>query len=325
MKLTILAGLLLGSCCVGCTTASLERHTLAQVNTLSELRDNEVLHCLAQVAADPDALPSLAISSDGITRVSDSVTISATTTWTRTLKGFASESLLGNANRSPQGTWTVDTVGDFERLEAMRCACQSALYGKDHCKGDCEILEDPRQHPNGKPHFGVAERLDRLPAGWVQFGSLKDVPHNACYKGHCGHTSVWVMPEFAEAFAQFELAMFDIALLDYQTIYLPRLLVTLVRDDVTKLKDVTDATKDQTISIQEVPGCETGIRTGDRGCFAETNARDGQAHADLRAMGRIHRTVPQSAHHPAADYRPRCIRGWPDVPAWSATNAVASS
>ena len=46
--------------------------------------------------------------------------------------------------------------------------------------------------------------------------------------------------------------MYDIALLDYQTIYLPRLLVTLVRVDFTKLSDVADSTKKQAVMVQEV-------------------------------------------------------------------------
>jgi hypothetical protein len=259
MKSSTLAALL-APLCLGCTTMALEQYTLRQIGTLGELRDREVLHCLAQVAANPEALPSFAISGDGITRVTDAVTLSATTSWTRVVNGFAMQSLLGNANRSPLGTWIVDSVGDFERLEAMRCACQWALRGRAQCPGNCEILEDPQQFPDGKPHFGVAERLSRLPPGWVQFGRAADVPRNACYKGHCGHTWVWVTPEFAESFAQFELAIFDIALLDYQTIYLPRLLVTLVRDDFTNVKDVTDPKKNQAISVQEVRAIKPAYR-----------------------------------------------------------------
>jgi len=262
---------------MGCTTVALEQYTLAQIRSLGELRDREVLHCLAQVAANPDTLPSFAISSDGTTRITDSITLSGITTWTRAVNGFATQTLTGNANRSPMGTWTIDSVGDFERLEAMRCACLWALRGEPQCGVDCELLDDPQLHPNGRPHFGVADRLARLPAGWVQVGSLKDVPHKACCKAHCGHTWVWVMPEFAEAFAQFELAMFDIALLDYATIYFPRLLVTLVRDDSTKVKDVTDPTKDQAISIQEVRAVKPEYREAVESVLRQTMRGSGKA------------------------------------------------
>jgi hypothetical protein len=252
MKVKALGTLLLGTLCTGCTTLALENSTLAQIQTIGDLRDREVLHCLAQVAADPDALPSFAVSSDGTTRITDQVSFGAITTWSRAVNGFSMQSLSANPSRSPLGTWTVDTVGDFERLEALRCACLWALRGGPQCRADCEILEDPRQHPNGRPHFGVADRLARLPVGWIGAGGLKDVPCNARHKAHCGSTWVWVLPEHAEAFAQFELAVLDIALLDYATIYFPRLLVTLVRDDATKVPDVTDATKKQAVSVQEV-------------------------------------------------------------------------
>jgi hypothetical protein len=258
MSLRVLALLSLTVFCTGCASLALEEYTLGQIRTLGELRDREVLHCLAQVAANPDTLPSFSSSADGITRISDNITLNATTTWTRALAGFASQTLTANANRAPQGTWTVDTVGDFERLEAMRCACLVALRGGLQRGVDCEILEDPRLHPDGKPHFGVAERLARLPSGWVGCGGLKDVPMKACHRAHYGKTWVWVMPEHEEAFAQFELAMLDIALLDYGTIYLPRLLVTLVRNDYTKLKDVSDPGKVQVITIQEVRAVKPG-------------------------------------------------------------------
>jgi hypothetical protein len=246
----LLVSLLIIPACAGCTTTALSKYTLEQIGTVGELRDREVMHCLAQVAADPDALPSFAVSSDGTTRITDTASIGGITTWTRAVNGFAGQTAALNVNRSPLGVWTVDTVGDFERLAALRCACLWALLGAPPC--DCTILDDPERLPNGKPHFGVSERLSRLPGAWVHVGKLTDVPVGARYKSHCGETWVWVMPECAEAFAQFELAMIDIALLDYQTIYMPRLLVTLVRDDSTKLKDVNEASKNQAVSIQEI-------------------------------------------------------------------------
>src|ERR1700730_18978280 len=137
------AALLLAVSCTGCTTMALEQYTLAQIRSVGDLRDREVLHCLAQVAANPNALPSLSMSADGITRVSDNVTLNATTTWTRAINGFAMQTLAGNLSRSPQGSWTIDTVGDYERLEAMRCACLWALRGVPPPGVDIEILEDP--------------------------------------------------------------------------------------------------------------------------------------------------------------------------------------
>jgi hypothetical protein len=78
-----------------------------------------------------------------------------------------------------------------------------------------------------------------------------DVPHSACYKAHCGDTWIWIMPEHAEAFAQFVLAFQDIATLDINVVYSPPLVIQLTTNEVTKLKDPSDPGKAVTISTTE--------------------------------------------------------------------------
>jgi hypothetical protein len=250
--LTVLA-LLAASCC-GCTTVTLETYTLSQIRSSGDSRGREVLSCLATVAANPDTLPSFAIYGDGFTRIQDQATVGSTTTWTRALGSFAMETLGFTLTRNPSGQWTIDSVMEFERLEAMRCACIWALYGPERAyQAHPEILSDPLRenlNPN-EPHFGVEDRLSRIPPGWIHVGKLKDVPLHACYKAHCGNTWVWVMPEASEAFAQFTLVLHDIATLDYSVLYSPRLLVWLTVDDVTQMRDLSDPTKGQPISTTE--------------------------------------------------------------------------
>src|SRR5205823_7673165 len=99
-------------------------------------------------------------------------------------------------SRSPRLQWTVDPAADYTQLEALRCACRWVVYGPadacDHCPG---ILSDPEHDPMPGPHFGVADRLARLPAGWLHVEKRHLAPAGACATGRYGDTCVWVMPE----------------------------------------------------------------------------------------------------------------------------------
>jgi hypothetical protein len=210
----VLFAMLAGCCVAGCTSLSLERQTLAQIQSTVDLRYQMVLQCLASVADNPDTLPSFSILSDGTTRVTDSATLGATTTWTALL-GFSTQSIAPSVNRSPTLNWTIDPVIDDRQLAALRCACQWALYGPECLEGQCaDLLDDPQHNLAPGPHFGVAHRLARLRPGWVQVGKLAQVPIRARYKACHGHTWVWVLPEDTDGLAEFTLALHDIATLD---------------------------------------------------------------------------------------------------------------
>ena len=231
MKALILAAAT-ASACAGCTTVSLERHTLNQIHSAADFRATAALHCLAMVAADPGALPAYAMLVDGTVRFQDMANISSTTVWTRALNGFAMETFAPTLTRSPQEQWTLDPVADYTRLEAMRCACRWVLYGPGQTCDNClSILADPRRDRSPGPHFGVADRLARLPAGWFHVGSLRDMPANACYQAHCGDTWVWVTPDGREGLAGFILVLHDIATINIDALATasPAVLVTLVR------------------------------------------------------------------------------------------------
>ena len=236
--------------CSGCTTVSLTEYTISQNRTAGQCRDRAVLDCLAAVAANPQSLPSYAIYSNGITTLQDTVNPGYTATWMPTK---ATAHGIGiTASRSPRGTWTVDPMADFERLEAFHAACLWVLFGPDRAWDEHpEILGDSQDYLNQKPHFGVASRLAKLPPNWVKVGAALDVPHDACLKSHCGKTWVWVMPEDAEAFAQFVLAFQDIATIDLNIIYSPPLVIQLTTNEVTKLADMSDPKKAVTISTTE--------------------------------------------------------------------------
>jgi hypothetical protein len=199
----------------GCTAFSLERYTLNQIQSTADFRYKAVLNCLAAVAADPNALPSFCILSDGLTRIQDSESLSSTTTWTRAVGSFAMENLGVTVSRSPQEQWTVIPVAEYTQLAAMRCACLWVLDGPERACNDCPGLLDSAEYDHSLgPHYGVAERLERITPGWLGVGKLKDVPRGACYKAHCGNTWVWVTPEGMKGLADFTLVLLDIATLD---------------------------------------------------------------------------------------------------------------
>jgi hypothetical protein len=218
--------------CAGCTTASLERNTVSQIQSVADYRSEAALHCLAAVAADPGTLPGYATLIDGTTSVKDTASLSATTNWTRAVAGFASQVLTPMVGRSPNQLWTLDPVADHTRLEAMRCACRWALGGPERACADCPgLLADPLKDPSPGPHFGVADRLARLPAGWLHVGTLRDVPAHACYKAHCRGTWVWVTADDLEGLAEFVLVLNDIATIDvdFGATTSPPVLVTLTQ------------------------------------------------------------------------------------------------
>jgi hypothetical protein len=252
----ILLALVLGS---GCTTVTLTEYTVCQNRTAGESRDLAVLNCLAKVAANPENLPSYALYSNGITTILDNLNPAYMVTFN---PGKASAHQVGGTlSRSPRGLWTVDPVVDFERLQALHATCLWALFGPERAwERYPEILGDAQQYLNQKPHFGVASRLAKLPPGWVRIGGHRDVPHDACYKAHCGDTWIWIMPENAEAFAQLVLAFQDIATLDINIAYSPPLVIQLTTNEVTKLPDLSDPTKGVTISTVEARAVKSEYR-----------------------------------------------------------------
>lgn len=53
----------------------------------------------------------------------------------------------------------------------------------------------------------VNKELKEIPSGWFGVGRKHDVPHNACYVGHCGKCYTWVSPENVESLTKFALSI----------------------------------------------------------------------------------------------------------------------
>jgi hypothetical protein len=198
--------------CTGCTTLALERHTLKQEATPTDIRYQEVLDNLAMVAHDPSALPAYSSIFAGTAQITDTAQLVSTTTFG---SKAAAQVINPQLTRGALGNWTLDPINAPEKLEAIRCACQWVIYGQEFACHDCNgLLASPEQAPYPGRHFGVADRLSHLPQGWVHVGKLLEVPAKARYKAHSGDTWVWVMPEDMEALADFSLVLQDIARVD---------------------------------------------------------------------------------------------------------------
>ena len=193
--------------CTGCTTLSLERQTLAQAASSGALRYQEVLNNLAMIANDPSALPAYSSIFAGTASVTDMGQFTSTTVWQHlkdvaVQNGFGSEAINPQISRAVLENWSLDPIVVPEKLEAMRAACQWMIYGPEMLSSlDHSLLASPDVDPSPGRHFGVEKQLAQLPPGWLGCGKRKDVPRGACYRAHCGHTWVWVMPEGTEALA----------------------------------------------------------------------------------------------------------------------------
>jgi hypothetical protein len=207
-----------GFACSGCTTMALERHALRQGESAAEVRYQEVLENLALVAHDPAALPAYSSIFVGTTQVTDSESLGSTTLWvsrgvmSTARAGFLSETASPLLTRNVSENWALDPLIAPEKIEALRCACRWVIYGPETACGNCPglLLSPEEDHSPGR-HFGVAQRLARLPGCWLHVGGLKDVPLTALYKAHFEHTWVWVMPDGMEGLADFTLIFQDIA------------------------------------------------------------------------------------------------------------------
>jgi hypothetical protein len=202
----------------GCTTLSLKRHVISQSESASDLRYREVMENLAMIYQNPATLPAYCSIYYGTTDITDTVPVSSTTTWTRTLTGvgapftrFSGQSLDFNTSRTIKKNWALDPTVVPEKLYAMRCACWWALFGVGNQFGDCLTLEQYNEKFPPGAYFAVADRLRSLPPGWLRAGCRGDVPRCVAYKAECRGKFVWVEPVGMEGLSQFTIVMQEIA------------------------------------------------------------------------------------------------------------------
>jgi hypothetical protein len=206
--------------CVGCVTPSLERYTVNQSLSLTEARYQEVMNALAVVAANRGgSLPSYALTTTGIANVTATVSMDATTSWTRAARNFAQQFLNIAGKHSPELSWTIAPVADPTLLEGAWYACRWTIDGPLQ-PGDpgYELLRKPTVTDivgyggaERTYHLGIFDESHPIPTNWVGHGPRSCVPRGACYTAHCGDTYVWVTSDHLQELADFTLVLLDIA------------------------------------------------------------------------------------------------------------------
>jgi hypothetical protein len=200
----------------GCTTTSLERHTVHQTLSVSDIRYQEILDDFARLRANPGIMPSFATLSSGASVVTDTVSVDSATLWDQALHGFSRETLTPTGRHNPDPNWTLAPVVAAPHLEALRFAFLSVLYGPPQPGSLAYSLLGPRGPNDYSPHFNVLNDLAILQPGatWLHFTNHHEIPKNACYTGHCHDLYVSVTPEGMQALSEFTLIVLDIATTD---------------------------------------------------------------------------------------------------------------
>jgi hypothetical protein len=126
---------------------SLNRHTLGQAESATDLRYRENLANLALIANNPSALPAYTSIYSGTASVQDQGQFGSTTTWPR---GFNSEALNPQLNRQILQNWALDPIIHPEKLEAMRAACRWVIGGPEQLDEEAmSLLIRPEDAPPG--------------------------------------------------------------------------------------------------------------------------------------------------------------------------------
>src|SRR5262249_36477465 len=201
----------------GCVThTSLRDNTVSTAATLTDLNYQQVVNNVAMFVANPATMPAVGVVNSGTVTVSDQKAYSTSATYSPTLT-FAQQgggalpilSLFFNPSVQRQLTenWTVVPVTDIDALRRIRCAFQLLVLSGNQtsdCQNCRQLLEDF--------YLGESDRMDCLiPTGWYGTGCKADVPHDACYVGHCGTTYVWVMRDGLEGLTRFGMTVLELA------------------------------------------------------------------------------------------------------------------
>jgi hypothetical protein len=196
--------------CTGCTHVQLQRSTLKQETTLTDLQYKQVLDNLALMSDNPEALPYFALSSSGTAQVADGGNAMFGLTWDP--HGLTGESLGLGASRSITESWGLAPVLDPDKLFRMRCAYQwvigSTITECDNCKARLTEVLDLL---NDKKEIDEKKMNCLLPQGWFCVGKKCDVPRDVCYVGHYGDTRVWVNAAGVDGLSRFTLTILNLA------------------------------------------------------------------------------------------------------------------
>jgi hypothetical protein len=116
---------------LGCTSARLERSTIEQAGTLTELQYRQVLNNLAMFSANPGALPWHVNLRDGSAQIADLGSAQVFLDWHHAITTHPQ--LLGS--RTVVEQWGMDPVTDDTELKILRIAYRRALGFQESLSG----------------------------------------------------------------------------------------------------------------------------------------------------------------------------------------------
>jgi hypothetical protein len=205
----------------GCATSRvLQRETIHQSNTISEIHQQQVLNNLAKFVRNPNALPDFAWPKEGSATITDHCEGGSSIGWDPT--GFASATLSHLFSRDKQDAWTMEPINDPRKLDLMRCAYQRAVascgvYGPSASCPDCESrMKEFYGADYGTSAITKASYSCIQPGccSWFAFGPKARVPKHCCHVGHDCDTYVWILPCGEDEFTKLTLTILDFAMND---------------------------------------------------------------------------------------------------------------
>jgi hypothetical protein len=225
----------------GCQALQLANLTLKQSRTLTDIQYQEVLDNLAMQVEQPDALPWFNQTGAGKTTIQNVGTATGGVSWDY-LNGAKPGTFLNHADKKNVGlTATEQIVGEWDttpvinpdKLFLMRLLYMRAL-------GRCA---DPVSEERLRQFFkGDPQRLEAVQPGWYSVGTDKDCPKDARYKGHFGHTCVWVTDSGLGGLTSLTLAILDVATISTNIVFLTpaQVLASATKAQEERVKTMTD-------------------------------------------------------------------------------------
>ena len=232
MRIPVLVGVL-ASLMMGCTTNALKRNTLAQVDTVADLRYAEVLENLAMLDANPEMIPAYSSIYAGTSKIDDSVSVSPGGIFTSPTGNLGLQGVMKTldipSTRTVTQTWTLDPVMVPEKIRAIRAACLWALRGPESAGPD-SVLLSKYEKPNdgsleiyGGFYFDVEKDLWAIPHGWLKHSCQAFcAPKSAAFSAnYCGN-HVWVDHEDLDKLSAFCVVIQKIARANLNTVIQPK-------------------------------------------------------------------------------------------------------
>jgi hypothetical protein len=159
----------------GCLHTHLRNNTIAQMETVHDLQQQQVLDNLAMFVHDVHSYPYFSLIAGGTSQLTDTSSLAITNSWSRVSGAFLYSALGLNPSVScaAQGVWQITPINDSVKLTVMRCLYQRAVAGCCHIPlpSDCPDCEKvfhtyyPWEDQHSMAHETQSTTTEPTPAG----------------------------------------------------------------------------------------------------------------------------------------------------------------